>query len=246
MNLKDKTIVITGGATGIGSATAIYCAKHGARIVIGDLNIDEGNKTVESIIESGGEAYYLPLDISQEDKVHNFMTSSEKTLGHIDVLINSAGILQGSLVPIEEFDLSVWDSVININQKGTFLAVKHVVPIMKKTGKGVILLIASGAGVAGGSSSLAYGSSKGGVHGLRMSLESQLKEHNIRIHDVCPSSINTPLKLGVIKQQVARIGKAANEKRQIASLGSAEGVGKILAFLASDDADYVKGTIFTD
>ena len=246
MNLKDKTIVITGGATGIGRATAIYCANEGARIVVGDLNIDEGNKTVQSIIENGGEAYCLPLDISQEEEVHRFMTFSEKQLGRIDVLINPAGILQGSLVPIEEFDLSIWDSVINVNQKGTFLAVKHVVPIMKKTGKGVILLIASGAGVAGGSSSVAYGSSKGGVHGLRMSLERQLAQHDIRINDVCPSSINTPLKLGVIKQQVARIGKEANEKVQIASLGSAEGVAKVLAFLASDDAAYVKGTIFTD
>ena len=245
VQLRDKAIVITGGATGIGRATALYCGQLGARLVVGDLDEQEGRMTVEQIEEAGATAHFFRVEISREEEVARLMTFAEETLGRIDVLINSAGILLGSLTAVDEVDEAMWDSVIDVNLKGSFLAVKHVVPAMKRAGGGVVLLIASGAGVRGASSSIAYGSSKGGVHGMAMTLEPKLAPDNIRIHAVCPGSINTPLKVGVIQQQVSRIGQAARPEEQIANLGDPEGVAKVLAFLASDDADYVRGTIFT-
>jgi NAD(P)-dependent dehydrogenase (short-subunit alcohol dehydrogenase family) len=171
------------------------------------------------------------------------MEEMETALGRIDGLIAAAGILEGILVPIDLFDESTWDRVIDVNLKGCFWAARYAVPAMERAGGGVIVLISSGAGVRGGSSSVAYGSSKGGVHGLSLVLAAQLEPRNVRVHAVCPGNINTPLKMRVVEKQTSASGRPLEKARS--GLGGPEGVGKILAFLVSDEADYVRGTIFT-
>jgi len=245
MRLKDKAIVITGGASGIGRAAALCCAQEGAKVVIADINKKAGEEVVKEVVGLGAWCWFVPTDVSQEKQVANLMREAEKLMGRINVLINAAGVLYGGFVPVEEFEESVWDKVIDINLKGSFLAAKHVVPAMKRAGGGIIILIASGAGVRGGSSSVAYGSSKGGVHGLAMTLEPKLAPDNIRVIDVCPGNIETPLKLGAIQQQAERTGESEESLRARQALGDPMGVGKVLAFLASSDADYVRGTVFT-
>ena len=126
---------------------------------------------------------------------------------------------------------------------GTYLAVKHAVPSMEKRGGGVVLLISSGAGVRGGSSSVSYASSKGGVHGLSLVLAGQLSSKNIRVHAICPGSIETPLKLQNVRQSAKASGRSYEDLK--AGLGDPMGVGRVLAFLVSDDAGYVRGTIST-
>ena len=116
-------------------------------------------------------------------------------------------------------------------------------PLLEQTGKGVLVFIASGAGVRGGSSSVAYGSSKGGVHGLSLVLASQLANRNIRVHGVCPGGIETPLKMRVVEKQAKAAGREV--KQMSANLGTPEGVGKILSFLVSEESDYLRGTVFT-
>ena len=243
--LTDKRVVITGGATGIGKATAIYFASLGATIVLGDNNTDGGNKTVEYIRELGGTASFFPLNVAEETSVRTFTLSAENILGGIDILVASAGIFRESLTPVEDVDEISWDLVTDVNLKGSFLTVKHVIPSMRRNKGGVIILIASGAGVSGPSSSVPYGSSKGGVHGLSLTLAPKLANDNIRVHDVCPGNINTPLKLDAIDDQVSKIGNDARKNDQIAGLGDPTGIAKIVAFLASDDASYIRGSIFT-
>jgi NAD(P)-dependent dehydrogenase (short-subunit alcohol dehydrogenase family) len=215
--------------------------------VIADIHEQGLQHTAQIIAEAGGAVTAVRVDIAQEADVGGLMKTVVGAYGRIDALINCAGVLEGPYVPLDAFEEETWDRVIDINLKGSFFAAKHAAAVMKQQGRGVILLIASGAGVSGGSSSVAYGSSKGGVHGLSLVLAGQLAPFGIRVHGVCPGGIATPMKLGVIAAEARLSGKPEEEviKAASASLGDPEGVGKILAFLVSDDADYVRGTVFT-
>lgn len=241
--LKDKTIVVTGSASGIGRAAATCCAADGATVIVVDLDKVGVDGCVKEINEAGGQAEGHVVDVREDDQVGELFTSIADRHKHIDSLIHAAGILEGALVPIDEFEELTWDKVIDINLKGSFLMSKHAVPLIEKSASGVMLLISSGAGVRGGSSSIAYGSSKGGVHGLSLVLAAQLAGRNIRVHGICPGALATPLKLRQVEKSARATG--GDFEKMAASLGDPKGVGKILAFLVSDDADYVRGTIFT-
>jgi NAD(P)-dependent dehydrogenase (short-subunit alcohol dehydrogenase family) len=245
MQIKDKRVVITGGASGIGAAAAVQCAGDGARVVIADVNEAGAGATLAKIHEAGGEAWFVKTDVSKEAQVASLMRAAESHMGGVNALITAAGIARDSLVPVDELLKEGWDQTIGVNLTGSFLAAKYAVPAMRRAGKGVIVMIASGAGVRGASSMVAYGASKGGVNGLAMTLEPALERDNIRVNVVCPGNIATPLKLGIIEQQAERIGAAARREEQIAGLGMPEGVARVLSFLISDEADYIRGAIFT-
>ncbi len=247
IQMNDKVAVITGGSTGIGAATAIQYADSGGKIVIGDINELDGQETVKLIQKKGGEALFCKTDVTLEDDVKNLMQSAEDTYGRIDTLVTCAGILEGASVRIEDFDAATFDSVIDVNLNGTFLALKHAVPIMGNTGGGVILCIASGAGIHGGSSSVAYASSKGGVNGLLMTVANQVGGLNIRMHTICPGGLATPLKLGQIAQSARRDGNDPDKavENALKSLADPVGVARVLTFLASDEASYIRGLIST-
>jgi len=245
MGLEDKRIVITGGATGMGRATALLCAGEGARVVISDVNVAGAEETIARIRSAGGDGWFVKTDVSEEGEVASLMAAAERRMGGINALVTAAGIATNSMIAVDQLRLEDWDRLIDINLKGTFLAAKHAVPAMRRAGKGVIVMIASGAGVRGASSMVAYGASKGGVNGLGMTLEAMLERDNIRVNVLCPGNIATPLKLGIIEQQVERIGQAARREEQIAGLGTPEGMAKIIKFLVSDDADYLRGALFT-
>lgn len=247
IQLTDKVTVITGASTGIGAATALAYADAGAKVVMADINDLDGQETLKLIVKNGGEAKYYHTDVSSETEVATLMQTAEDLYGRIDTLVTCAGVLQGANVRIEDFDATTFDTVVDVNLKGTFYAVKHAVPIMGKSGGGVILCIASGAGVRGGSSSVAYASSKGGVNGLVMTVVNQVASLNIRMHTICPGGLATPLKLGQIAQSAKREGKdpdaaVANAAK---SLGDPAGVARVLTFLASDEGSYVRGMIST-
>ena len=273
MRLNNKAIVIPGAATGIGRATAVCCAQEGARLVLGDVNETEGKRTVELVEQVGGSGLFVNADVSVEADVARLMSEAEAWLGAIDVLIHVAGIFRALRVQVNEVEESVWNEVIDVNLKGPFLTAKHVVPIMRKAGKGVIIIVASGAGVTGGSASVPYGSSKGGAHGLSLVLASHLEQFNIRVNGFAPGTIATNITgqgpdeqkaqhdrdfLEAVTQTMRNLAHYREEKdtesmgKSVAdlagrwrTLGDPEGVGQVLAFLASDEADYVRGTIFT-
>ena len=244
-DLKGKRIIVTGAATGIGRATALRVSAYGARVAAFDVNDAEGISTVNDINEAAGDARYWHVDVADEVQVNGAVSAAEGWLGGVDVLLHFAGVLKGANVELDEFPEATWDSVVDINMKGSFLIAKHVSGVMKKRKKGVIILTASGAGVIGGSSSYAYGSSKGGVHGLALVMQGYLGKHGIRVNDVAPGAVDTPLKTGQIKQTYALTGDKAAYDSAMASLVTPDGVSKVYAWLASDEADYVRGTVFT-
>ncbi len=243
--LSGKVAIITGGARGIGGATAIQFAADGARVVIADIREVDATETLATIHAHGGEAVFVQTDVTDEEACANLAEHAVAAFGHVDCLVTCAGILQGAFVPLDDFPLETFERVQDVNVRGSFLTVKHCAPKIALTGGGVILCIASGAGVKGGSSSIAYGTSKAAVHGMVMVLESRLAPQNIRIHAICPGSIDTPMKRDNVRDGAIASGHDPEAALASAHLASPDGVAKVLAFLASDDADYVRGTIFT-
>ncbi|MDA0745569.1 MAG: SDR family NAD(P)-dependent oxidoreductase [bacterium] len=239
MRLKNKVIVVTGGASGIGRAAVRCCAREGASVAVVDMDAEGVAATVQEVKALGVEAAGFAVDVRDETQVRNMMEGVVAAFEKVDGLVHAAGILEGAFVPVDLFEEATWDRVLDVNLKGSFLVCKYAVPAIERAGAGVIVLISSGAGVSGGSSSVAYGSSKGGVHGLSLVLAAQLASRNIRVHGVCPGSIDTPLK----RRQLEAGGRPFDPEKS--GLGDPEGVGKLLSFLVSDEADYVRGTIFT-
>jgi NAD(P)-dependent dehydrogenase (short-subunit alcohol dehydrogenase family) len=244
-DLSGKRIVITGAATGIGRSTTLRVSANGAKVAAFDVNDADGSATVSDVNESGGDARYWHVDVRDETAVSGAVAAAETWLGGIDVLIHVAGVLQGAAVELDEFPEDVWDTVIDINLRGSFTICKYVTGVMKKQNKGVIILTASGAGVTGGSSSFAYGSSKGGVHGLSLVMESHLEKYNIRVNDVLPGSVSTPLKVANVEEMHEKGGKVGNLEEKINSLVSPDDISKVYAFLASDEASMVRGSVRT-
>ena len=243
VNLSSKRIVVSGAASGIGRATAQRVARDGGSVALVDRDGPKLQSAADEISAGGGRCRSWQADVRQEDQVEQALRSAAAWMGGIDVLLHLAGILEGPHVPIADFDQDVWDRVLEVNLRGTFLMAKHASTHMP-TG-GVMVLAASRAGVTSGSSSFAYGASKGGVHGLTMVLEAHLASRGIRVNDVCPGSIATPMKEGQLAESRRRTG---NEKEFIAAsrlLAPPEGVAEVFAFLASDAADYIRGSIFT-
>lgn len=245
MRLQDKVVIITGAASGIGRATAEECAREGARLVLADL---PSARTLGELAALGGEersALVVPTDVTRLSDCQAVAAAALARWGRIDALINCAGILQGAYRAVDELDEETFERVVDVNLTGSFRMCKAVVPAMRRAGHGVIVLIASGAGVRGGSSSVAYGSSKGAVHGLAMVLEPQLAPLGIRVNDVCPGSLDTPLKRQNVADGARARGESPEEALARANLADPRGVARILAFLVSDDADYLRGSVFT-
>ena len=243
--LAGKVALITGGARGIGGATARHMASEGAQVMIADLLESEAQETIGAITSAGGEAHFVQADVTNEESCRAMAQSAVERFGQLDVLVTCAGILHGAYKNIEELDLETFERVQDVNVRGTFLAVKHAVPHIRSAGSGVVLLIASGAGVKGSSSSIAYGTSKAGVHGLYMTLEPRLQSQGIRIHAICPGSIDTVLKRENVADGARAAGRDPDQELAKAHLADPDGVARILTFLASEDGDYVRGTIFT-
>jgi NAD(P)-dependent dehydrogenase (short-subunit alcohol dehydrogenase family) len=245
MRLARKIALITGGASGIGYCTAIRFAREGAAVAIADLDADLGTAVVEEIAAEGGQALFCKCDVTDEEQVRNAVHSAREAFGGLHVLVTSAGILQGAFQQVEDLTLETFERVLNVNVLGTFLACKHATPVIEASGGGVILCISSGAGVRGPSSSLAYGSSKSGVQGFAVTLEKQLAPRGIRVNLVCPGSLDTPMKRQNIRDLATSAGRDPEVEVATTALGDPDGIAKILAFLASSDADYLIGQVHT-
>ena len=239
MSLAGRVVAVVGGAAGIGRATAELCARRGAHVIVADVDATEGAAAAGAI-----GATFIRVDVTDEAAVKACFEAVERGPGRLDALVQTAGVLEGAYVPIEELGRDVFRRVWDVNVTGSFLCAKHAVPLLRKAGGGVIVLVSSGA-ATGGSSSYAYGSSKGGVSALGVTLARKLAPDNIRVNVVAPGNISTRMKLGVIEEDGRRRRIPADRLVEEACLGQPEGMARVLAWLASEDADYVRGTITT-
>ena len=237
MSLKDKVIVVTGGAEGLGRTAALQCADVGAKVIVADVNLNGAGDTAKTITSGGGRACAVAVDLAREDQVACLITQTEKTFGQLDILINCAGILLNAGQRVDQFSSKSWAEVIEVNLSGSFFCVKHAVPLMAKNGGGVLVLLASGAGIFGGSSSVAYAASKGGVRGIALCVESQLQPLNIRIHVALPANMATHMKIKAAGDSAEQHGESRQEAEAKirAECASPEASATFLTELVSDE-----------
>lgn len=245
MRLAGKVALITGGASGIGRCTARRFAAEGARVVIADRDRDAGAALAAELNAAGTETLFVPCDVTDEASVAAVIAATRERFGALHVLVTCAGILLATLQPVSEVEAETFRRVLDVNVTGTFLCCKHATPLLQETGDGVILCISSWAGVRGPSSTLPYGASKAAIYGFAWTLEEQLKPAGIRVNVVCPGSLDTPLKRQNVRDRALVEGVDPEQAVAETPLGDPDGVAKVLAFLASDEADYVIGTVFT-
>jgi len=242
MNLRGKTILVVGGATGIGQATALLCAERGADVIVADFNEAEGMATAQA-----ANAAFVHVDVTDEASVKMMAASIAQTHGKLDALVQTAGILKGAYVDLEDLELATLRQVLDVNTVGSFLCAKYAKPLLQKGQKPALILISSPAAY-GVSSSYAYAVSKGGVSALGTTMAGKLAPEGIRVNVLFPGGINTYMKRSVIEEDAVRKGqdpKAAVNAAQSSGLGEPAGVAKVLAFLVSDEADYVRGSVST-
>jgi NAD(P)-dependent dehydrogenase (short-subunit alcohol dehydrogenase family) len=241
MDLKPKVILVVGGASGIGRATVELCAERGATVILADMDEKGGQ-----LVALSAHARFLPVNVADEDSVKALYARIDANYGRLDVLLHCAGILLGAYVPLDDLASATFHNVWEINTLGSFLSAKYAAPLLRKAGKGVIVLVSSVA-ATGGSSSFAYGASKGGVHSLGIVLANALAGDNIRVNVLAPGNIDTQMKRSVIAADVQRKGQPEEFEKAVAAsnLGTPQGMARVLAWLASDEADYVRGVIAT-
>ena len=243
MRLKSKKIIITGGASGIGSSICSVFASEGAKLVVADIDEDGAKKTVSLINESGGEAIAICSDISSEKSVKSLIEQSVGFLGGIDVLVNdAAAFIFGN---IEEVTKSHWDKVFGVNVIGTSNMIKFSLPYLKKSQDSNIVNIASVSGFIAQPSFIPYNASKGALLQLTRCLALDLAQYNIRVNAVSPGAIYTPATEKHIEFEGTdrdSFLKNAAEISFLKRLGKPEEVAKAALFLASDDASFITGT----
>ena len=238
--LKDKVAVITGGANGLGKATALLFSEHGATIVIVDVNQEDGDQVVGEIIGNGGVASFINTDISKYSAVNKMMNNVNTNYGGIDILINNAGVLADSrLVKMTE---EAWDRVIDINLKGIFLCGQAAAKVMiEKEKGGVIVNTSSVVGIYGNFGQSNYVASKAGVIGMTKTWARELGKYNIRVNAVAPGFMKTE----IIKDMPEKIINYMKEKVYLKRMGEPEDIANAFLYLVSDMGKYVNGTVLS-
>jgi len=237
VKLKGKVTIVTGSSRGIGKAISLEFARQGADVVVNaHRDIKAMFETVEEIRSLGHESIPIVADVSNSKDVKKLVNETVKEFGKIDVLVNNAGIMRPA--PIEELSEDDWDNVMNVNLKGAFLCSKYVGKQMIKQKKGVILNIASIAGLVPEVFAGAYSPSKAALISLTHLLALEWAKYNIRVNAICPGPVETAMTNAEWpgKKREARI-KAIPLKR----FGKPEEVAKAAVFLASEDSSYVTG-----
>ncbi len=263
-NLKGKTSIVTGSGRidGIGEAIVLKLAEQGCNVVISDIGVAQGEnfseehigttEDMETIVKKaknkGVNATAIVCDIRFEDQVVNLVKKTRNAFGSVDIMVNNAGV--GYIMePFQEFKEKSWDAVLDVNLKGAFLCSKHAAIAMIDQGKGgAIINIASQAAKSGFPFAAAYTASKHGMIGLTRSNAVELGAHKIRVNAVCPNHITTGLGHWQNKFFSEKLGQdyddylqAIVDKNPLKRTGLVEDIAKAVAFLASDQADYITG-----
>lgn len=245
MLLEGKVAIVTGGAGGIGSATAATMARERARVAILDLDAAAAERVAAEIRASGGDATAFEANVADAESVDAAVDAVVAAYGRVDVLFNNAGIIRRTTVL--ETSLEEWDLVMAVNVRSIFLMSKKVIPLMAAQGGGAIVNTGSGWGVKGGDNAISYCASKGAVVNMSRALAIDHGPQGIRVNSVNPGDVLTGMLLDEAKQLGAEeqefLAEAAD--RPLRRMGQPSEVAEAVAWLASDRASYVTGATFT-
>jgi NAD(P)-dependent dehydrogenase (short-subunit alcohol dehydrogenase family) len=239
--LHGKVALITGGAGGIGRATALLFAREGAAVGIVDLNQEAGEEVAREISTAGGRAIFERADVTRAADCRRVVERIIRAFGSIHILFNNAGVIRrASVLEISEED---WDAVIAVNVKSVFLMSREVIPVMTKVVRGSIINTASGWGLAGGPRAAAYCASKGAVVLLTKAMAIDHGRQNIRVNCICPGDTDTAM----LRSEARQLGEtedrflAGSAKRPLGRVGTPEEIAQAALYLASDAASFVTG-----
>ena len=238
MRLEGKVALVTGGANGMGAEECRLFAREGAKVAIGDILEDQGRQVEAEIVEAGGEAMFVNLNVADEASWESAVAAIAARFGKLDVLVNNAGISGSGETDFRSTD--AWDRLMNINARGVFLGIKHAIPEMQRAGGGAIVNISSISGIVGQESvHPGYNASKGAVRLLTKSAAVQHAADHIRVNSVHPGMM--PPMLTSFQRGDARRERLVNDV-PMAREGRPIEVANAVLFLASDEASYITGT----
>ncbi|MEK3953650.1 SDR family NAD(P)-dependent oxidoreductase [Psychrobacillus sp. FSL K6-1464] len=236
MKLQGKVAIITGGASGIGAATARLFVEEGAKVVLVDLNVEKGKAFEAELKAQNAEALFVKANITSEEEVQNIYKETIAAFGKVDIVFNNAGI--GRVTPTEELEYAEWRNTVNVDLDGVFLVARDAIREMLKSGGGTIVNTASMYGWVGSPGSAAYNAAKGGVINLTRSLALEYATKNIRVNALAPGFIDTP----IIPEESKEVLKTMTPMQR---LGQSEEMAKAVLFLASDDSSFMTGNVLT-
>jgi len=238
--LEGKVALITGAASGIGASTARLFAAHGATVIVADINRDKAIGVANEILQNGGNAVPLNVDVSSSKQVAKMFETTRKKLEALHILFTCAGIASSGSV--ESLSESEWNRVLAVNLTGTFLCAKYAIPLIRHSGGGTIVTMSSSTGIATEKGVAAYSASKAGIIMLTRQMALDYARDGIRINCVCPGWIDTPFNNPFIKnpeQHEITIDRTVPMGKQ----GVPEDVAKAVLYLASDDSPYTTGSV---
>jgi NAD(P)-dependent dehydrogenase (short-subunit alcohol dehydrogenase family) len=239
--LVGKLALITGGASGIGRATALLFAREGAAVAITDIS-SSGQLVADEINRSGGRAIFEPADVTRSSDCRRVVERTVREFGAIHILFNNAGMIRrASVLELSEED---WDRVMAVNVKSMFLMSRQVIPIMQNSNAGSIINMASGWGLAGGPRAIVYCASKGAVVQLTKAMAIDHGPQNIRVNCICPGDTDTRM----LRDEARQLGEqeerflADSARRPLGRVGTPEEIAQAALYLASDASSFVTGT----
>ncbi|MEM0994413.1 MAG: glucose 1-dehydrogenase [Bacteroidota bacterium] len=240
MDFKDKSVLITGAASGIGRETAMIYAAKGAKVVLADVQIEKGQQTAAAIKDAGGTALFVATDVSNYEAVKALVDQTVEAYGRLDIAVNNAGIGPSKAAKTEQHGLEDWDRVIAVNQTGVFYCMQHELRQMQQQGSGAIINIASIAGLKGLPNNLAYSASKHAVVGMTKVAALEYAKKNIRINAVCPVFTESPM-LDLLFSSKAGLREKLVYSIPMNRYGKASEIAQAILWLSSEAASFMTG-----
>lgn len=236
--LAGRVAIVTGGARGIGAASARHLAAEGAAVVIADVLDDEGQALAADLCADGADAFYRHLDVTDEQAWAHLAGETTERLGRVDILVNNAGI--GTLEDVEQETVEGWQRVIDVNQKGVWLGMRAMAPEMRRNGGGSIVNVSSIFGAVGGfGASIAYHASKGAVRLMTKNAALRYASEGIRVNSVHPGFVDTPM---VEQAKGGDMEAAILAGCPMGRWGRPEEIGSVITFLAGPGATFMTGS----
>lgn len=239
MEMQGRTVVVTGGASGIGRATALLLAREGARVIVGDIDEAGGRAVAAEAAGAGLAVAFLPLDLTEPQAIGDFATAAEAQAGQIDGLVNGAG--WDRIQPFIDNPPDMWERLIAINLLGAVRLTRALLPAMIEARAGKIVNISSDAGRVGSMGETVYAAAKGGLIAFTKSLAREMARHRINVNCVCPGPTDTPL----FSAQPERMREALTRAIPFRRIAQPEEIGDAVMFFLSRRSDYVTGQVLS-